>query len=129
MDQCKAYVGGIQLKSADKLAFNKADNGYVVVVEYEIQGTLLATGVTYENRFCSVIELGNRKITRWKDHMDSHAALMADDDAPGRQQIFDHPQAQRKSEIQPVRVANDLGGKPVTAIGAIPNLTHTEGVA
>ena len=104
MDQCKAYVGGIQLQSADELIVNKADNGHVVVVEYEIQGTLLATGVTYENRFCSVIELGNRKITRWKDHMDSHAALMADDDAPGRQQIFDHPQAQRNSEIRSLSV-------------------------
>jgi hypothetical protein len=81
MDQCKAYVGGIQLQSADKLIFNKADNGHVVVVEYEIHGTLLATGVTYENRFCSIVELGNRKITRWRDYVDSHAALMADDDA------------------------------------------------
>jgi hypothetical protein len=129
MDQCKAYVSGIHLQSADKVIFNKADNGHVVVVEYKIHGTLLATGVKYENRFCWIIELGNRKITRWRDYMDSHAALMADDDAADGQQIFDHPQAQRKSEIQPDRVANDLGGKPVTAMKENPNLTHTAGVA
>jgi hypothetical protein len=129
VDQFKAYVSGIQLQSADKLILNKADNGHVVVVEYEIQGTLHATGAKYEYRFCSIIELGNRKITRWRYYTVSHAALMADDDAPGGQQIFDHLQAQRKSQIQPDRVANDLGGKPVTAIREIPNLTHTTGAA
>ena len=77
MDQFKAYVGAIRLQSADKLIVNKADKGHVVVVEYEIRGTILATGAKYENRFCSITELGNRKITRWRDYMDSHAAWNA----------------------------------------------------
>ena len=77
MDQFKGYVDSIRLRSADKLIVNKADNGQVVVIEYEIHGTILATGAKYENRFCSIIELGNRKITRWRDYMDSHAAWNA----------------------------------------------------
>lgn len=77
MDQFKGYVGSIRLRSANKLIVNKADNGRVVVIEYEIHGTILATDVKYENRFCSIIEIGNRKIARWRDYMDSHAAWTA----------------------------------------------------
>ncbi len=77
MDQFERYVGSIRLHSADKLIVNKADNGRVIVIEYEIHGTILATGAKYENRFCSIIELGKRKITHWRDYMDSHAAWNA----------------------------------------------------
>jgi ketosteroid isomerase-like protein len=77
MDQFQGYVGSIRLRSADELIVNKADNGCVVVIEYDIHGTILATGAKYENRFCSIIELENRKIARWRDYMDSHAAWNA----------------------------------------------------
>jgi uncharacterized protein len=77
MDQFQGYVGSIHLQSADELIVNKADNGRVVVIEYEIHGTILATDARYENRFCSIIELGKRKITHWRDYMDSHAAWTA----------------------------------------------------
>ena len=77
MHQFEGYVAGIRLLSADKLIVNKADNGRVVVIEYDIHGTILATGAKYENRFCSIIELGKRKITHWRDYMDSHAAWNA----------------------------------------------------
>jgi len=77
MDQFLGYVGGIRLRSAGELIVNKADNGRVVVIEYDIHGTILATGASYENRFCSIIALGNRKITHWRDYMDSHAAWSA----------------------------------------------------
>jgi uncharacterized protein len=74
MEKFGGYVGSINLCSADKLIVNRADNGRVVVIEYEVHGTILATGTKYQNRFCSIIELENRKITRWRDYMDSHAA-------------------------------------------------------
>jgi len=77
MDQFEGYAGSIQLQSADELFVNKADNGRVVVVEYDIHGTILATRAKYENRFCSIIELENRKVARWRDYMDSHAAWNA----------------------------------------------------
>jgi ketosteroid isomerase-like protein len=77
MAQFKGYVGIIRLLSADKLIVNRADNGRVIVIEYEIHGTILVTGAKYENRFCSIIGLGNRKIPHWRDYMDSHAAWNA----------------------------------------------------
>ena len=52
MAQFRGYVGSIRLLSADKLIANRADNGRVVVIEYEVHGTILATGAKYENRFC-----------------------------------------------------------------------------
>lgn len=77
MDQFHGYVGAIRLQSADKLIVTKADDGRVVAIEYDIRGTILATGAKYENRFCSIIELGERKIARWRDYMDSLAAWKA----------------------------------------------------
>jgi ketosteroid isomerase-like protein len=77
MDQFEGYVSSIRLQSAEVLFVNKAEGGRVVVVEYDIQGTILATGAKYENRFCSIIELENQKIARWRDYMDSHAAWTA----------------------------------------------------
>jgi ketosteroid isomerase-like protein len=53
------------------------DDGHTVVIEYEVHGTILRTGVTYDNRFCSIIKLENRKIAHWRDYMDSLAAWNA----------------------------------------------------
>jgi ketosteroid isomerase-like protein len=33
--------------------------------------------VKYDNRFCSIIKIENRKITHWRDYMDSLAAWNA----------------------------------------------------
>jgi ketosteroid isomerase-like protein len=77
MTQFRGYVDGIKLQSANKLITNRADNGRVVVIEYEVHGTILATGAKYENRFCSIIGLENRKIAYWRDYMDSLAAWHA----------------------------------------------------
>nr|WP_306767838.1 nuclear transport factor 2 family protein [Martelella alba] len=77
MQQFRGYVDNIKIKSADNLLVSGADNGRVVAIEYDIHGTILATGATYENRFCSIIALANRKITHWRDYMDSHAAWNA----------------------------------------------------
>lgn len=74
MAQFGSYVDAIRIWSADKLVVNRADNGRVVVIEYEVRGTILATGAGYDNRFCSIIELENRKIAHWSDYMDSLAA-------------------------------------------------------
>jgi len=71
------YIDAIGIRSADKLVVNRADNGRVVVIEYEVHGTILTSGAQYDNRFCSIIELENRKIARWRDYMDSLAAWKA----------------------------------------------------
>ena len=74
MNAFKGYVEIIKLQSADNLVVHTTDEGHVVVVEYEVHGTVLATGAKYDNRFCSIIRLANRKIAHWRDYMDSHAA-------------------------------------------------------
>ena len=77
MAQFRGYCENIELQSANKLTTHKTDDGRVVVIEYEVHGTILATGVTYNNRFCSIIKIENRKIAHWRDYMDSLAAWNA----------------------------------------------------
>jgi hypothetical protein len=52
----------------------RADGGRVLIIEYEVHGTVLATGVEYNNRFCSIVHLKYRKISHGSDYMDSFAA-------------------------------------------------------
>ena len=73
----RGYVDNIALRSANKLILHKTDDGRVDVIEYEVHGTVVATGVKYDNRFCSVIKIKNRKIAYWRDYMDSLAAWNA----------------------------------------------------
>lgn len=77
MDAFRGYVDVINLQAADNLVVHTADTGRVIVIEYEVHGTVLATGAKYDNRFCSIIHLENRKIAHWRDYMDSHAAWNA----------------------------------------------------
>lgn len=77
MAQFAGYGDSIGLRSADGLVARTTDDGCVLVIEYEVHGTVLATGVPYDNRFCSIITIGNRKITHWSDYMDSLAAWNA----------------------------------------------------
>jgi uncharacterized protein len=75
----KGYVGNIALQSADKLIVHKTDGPITrtVVIEYEVHGTILATRARYDNRFCSIVRIENRKIAHWRDYMDSLAAWNA----------------------------------------------------
>jgi hypothetical protein len=50
MDQFKGYVGSIRLRSAEKLIVNKADNGHVIVIEYETHRTILTSTESISNR-------------------------------------------------------------------------------
>jgi uncharacterized protein len=77
MARFQGYGGVIALQSADKLITHQTDDGRVVVIEYEVHGTILATGAKYDNRFCSIIRIEDRKIARWRDYMDSLAAWNA----------------------------------------------------
>ena len=73
----EGYGDAIKLRAADTLITHQADDGRTVVIEYEVHGTILATGVTYDNRFCSIIGIDKRKIAYWRDYMDSLAAWNA----------------------------------------------------
>ena len=58
----RRYCDNIELQSADNLVAHRTNNGLVVVIEYEVHGRILATGARYDNRFCSIIKIANRKI-------------------------------------------------------------------
>ena len=77
MAQFLGYGDYIKLRAADKLIVHQAEDGHVVVIEYEVHGTVLATGRDYDNRFASIIRVENRKISHWRDYMDSLAAWNA----------------------------------------------------
>jgi uncharacterized protein len=77
MGAFSSYVDNIALQSANNLIVHKTDDGHTVAIEYEVHGTILATGVKYNNRFCSIIKIESRKITHWRDYMDSLAAWKA----------------------------------------------------
>src|SRR5580700_4629540 len=57
MDQFRGYAKAIDLHAADHLVVHHADDGRAVVIEYEVEGTIVGNGAAYSNRFCSVIRL------------------------------------------------------------------------
>jgi uncharacterized protein len=73
----RGYVDNIALRSANELILHKTDDGRVVVIEYEVHGTVVANGAKYDNRFCSIIKIEGRKVAHWRDYMDSLAAWNA----------------------------------------------------
>lgn len=77
LEAFRGYCEGVELHAADHLITHIADNRRVVAIEYEVHGVILSSRAKYDNRFCSVIALENRKIAHWRDYMDSLAAWKA----------------------------------------------------
>ena len=83
IDGRKAYMdwfGGYTnvLHSADNLrVYKSAQPDNVIILEYEVHGKVPHTGKAYDNRFCSIITVENRKITYWRDYMDSLAVMLS----------------------------------------------------
>jgi ketosteroid isomerase-like protein len=77
MSLYSGYGNNIRLERGDSLAVHPSENGRVVTLEYAVHGRVLATGMSYDNRFVSIITIENRKIVRWRDYMDSLAAWKA----------------------------------------------------
>jgi uncharacterized protein len=73
----RGYVDNIALRSANELILHKTDDGRVLVIEYEVHGTVVANGAKYDNRFCSIIKIESRKVAHWRDYMDSLTAWNA----------------------------------------------------
>jgi ketosteroid isomerase-like protein len=65
------------LHNADNLRVHRAADPNVVILEYEVHGTVPGTGKAYDNRFCSIITLQDRKIVHWRDYMDSLAVMLS----------------------------------------------------
>jgi uncharacterized protein len=77
MNLFSGYGKSIRLHSADGLVVHHSQDGRVVILEYDVHGTILATGMPYENRFSSIITIEDRKVVHWRDYMDSLAAWTA----------------------------------------------------
>ena len=77
MASLSGYGRTIKTHSGDGLVVHRSRDSRVVILEYEMHGTILATGGPYDNRFISVITIENRKIIHWRDYMDSLAAWNA----------------------------------------------------
>jgi ketosteroid isomerase-like protein len=77
VDALSGYGDNIKLHSSDGLVVHRSQVPRVVILEYEVHGKVLATGVPYDNRLISVITVENRKIVHWRDYMDSLAAWTA----------------------------------------------------
>ena len=73
------WFGGynIVLHAANNLHVYKSKQANVVILEYEVHGKVPGSGKAYDNRFCSIIKLKDRKIIGWRDYMDSLAVMSA----------------------------------------------------
>ena len=77
MASLSGYGKSIKLHSGDALVVHRSQDSRVVILEYEVHGTVLSSGAPYENRLISVITIENRKIVYWRDYMDSLSAWAA----------------------------------------------------
>lgn len=74
MDWFAGY--SIVLHSSDNLRVYKSVNpDNVIILEYAVHGVVPSTGKGYDNRFCSIITIKDRKIAHWRDYMDSFAVM------------------------------------------------------
>ena len=55
MDQFSGYGNTIRLHSADGLVVHRSQDSRVEILEYDVHGKILLTGVSYDNRLISVI--------------------------------------------------------------------------
>ncbi|MFV0330750.1 MAG: nuclear transport factor 2 family protein [Dysgonomonas sp.] len=78
-DAYMEWFGGYSalLHSADNLRIYKAREQEAVILEYEVHGIIPSTGKNYDNRFCSIVTLKDRKIIHWRDYMDTLAMMTA----------------------------------------------------
>ena len=76
--QYMEWFGGysMELKSADSLVVHKSTVPGVIILEYAVHG-VTPTKKLYNNRFCSIITIKDRKIVYWRDYMDSLAVTLA----------------------------------------------------
>ena len=71
------YGDNIVRHGGDALVVHQSQDARVVILECEAHGRIIRTGANYDNRFISVVTIGNRKIVRWRDYMDSLTAMTA----------------------------------------------------
>ena len=73
----RGYGDLIILDDSGDLAVHRDRETSTIVLEYAVQGHLTVTGRPYANRFVSVITIQDRKVTHWRDYLDSYAVIQA----------------------------------------------------
>jgi ketosteroid isomerase-like protein len=73
----RGYGDTIILDRCNDLAVHRDRESSVVVLEYAVHGRVVGTGRPYNNRLISVITIRDRKVTHWRDYMDSLAVVEA----------------------------------------------------
>jgi ketosteroid isomerase-like protein len=77
IDLYSDYDSFLAVRSADNLRVYRDPVASVVVLEYEVHGESVQTGNPYDNRFVSIITIGEGKVTRWRDYLDPVAVFEA----------------------------------------------------
>ena len=73
----RGYGDLIILDDSGDLAVHRDRETSTIVLEYAVRGHLTVTGRPYANRFVSVITIQDRKVTHWRDYLDSYAVIQA----------------------------------------------------
>ena len=71
------YGDMIELHSSDELVIHKAQDSRVVILEYAVHGTVLRTGLEYNNHSYFRDHRRRPKIVHWRDYMDLYGAMAA----------------------------------------------------
>ena len=77
IDLYKDYDSFMKVSSADNLHVYRDTAASVVVLEYEVHGESAQAGRPYDNRFVSIVTIGDGKVTRWRDYLDPVAVFDA----------------------------------------------------
>src|SRR6202035_735254 len=73
----RPYGNTIVLDRCHDLAVHHDPDTGVVVLEYASQGRVIPTGAPYANRYISVLTIADRKVTHWRDYLDTVAVFDA----------------------------------------------------
>lgn len=74
------WFGGYSnvLHSSDNLRVYKSNTpNNVIILEYQVHGVVPHTGKAYDNNFCSIITIKDRRIVHWRDYMDTLAVMLS----------------------------------------------------
>ena len=77
IDLYSGYGDLMTVHSADNLRVYRDPEASVVVLEYEVHGESVQTGLPYNNRFVSIITVKDHKVTHWRDYLDPIAVFDA----------------------------------------------------
>jgi ketosteroid isomerase-like protein len=77
IDLYSGYDEYMKVRAADSLRVYRDPEASVVVLEYEVHGESVKTGLPYDNRFVSIVTVENGKVIRWRDYLDPVAVFDA----------------------------------------------------